>query len=524
MPVASPPLPWRLSMQAEQSAPPHFRIAIIGSGFGGLGTAIRLRQRGLHDFVVFERAEDVGGVWRDNRYPGCACDVQSHLYSFSFAPNPHWTRRFSPQPEIWEYLRRCAAEFGILPHVRLGHEVRHASWDDGAARWRLETSRGAFSADVLVAAPGALSEPRIPDLPGLDTFHGPVLHSARWDERVSLEGKRVAVVGTGASAIQIVPAIQPIVRTLVLFQRTAPWVTPRRDRPIGPRLHAALERLPSLRRAVRGALYGFRELFGLGFRHPWLNRLLERVALAHLRRQVADPALRAKLTPTYRMGCKRILVSDDFYPAVTRPNVTLVDHRVVAVRPRAVVAADGAEHPADVLVLATGFHVTDFPFASGIIGRGGRTLAGVWGPSPREHVGTTVGGFPNLFVLQGPNTGLGHSSVLLMIEAQIEHVLGALRHMDAHGLAAIEPTPEAQAAFVAAVDRDMARTVWVTGGCRSWYLDETGRNATLWPGSIASFRRRVAPFHPAEYHGRPAAAPPRPAAPTAASLTSTRHA
>lgn len=493
-------------MSAAQTGSSHSRVAIIGAGFGGLGTAIRLGARGIHDFVIFERADDVGGVWRDNRYPGCACDVQSHLYSFSFAPNPRWSRRFSPQQEIWAYLRRCAAEFGVLPHIRFGHEVQQAVWDDGAARWRLRTTGGEYSADVLVAAPGALSEPRIPDLPGLGDFAGAVLHSARWDERIRLEGQRVAVVGTGASAIQIVPAIQPIVGELVLYQRSAPWITPRRDRPIGPLLRGVLERVPRLRRSLRGGLYGFRELFGFGFRHVWANRLLERVALAHLARQVADPALRARLTPAYRIGCKRILVSDDFYPAVAQPNVTLVHQAVVAVHPQAVVAADGTERPADVLILATGFHVTDFPFASRIVGRAGRSLGSVWGSSPMAHVGTTVAGFPNLFVLQGPNTGLGHSSVLLMMEAQIEHVLGALAHMESRGLAAVEPTFEAQAAFVAAVDRDMARTVWVTGGCRSWYLDETGRNAALWPGSIRSFRRRVAPFHPEEYHRRPAVA------------------
>lgn len=489
----------------SSGAAPQLRVAIIGSGFGGLGTAIRLKRAGIHDFVVFERATDVGGVWRDNRYPGCACDVQSHLYSFSFAPNPRWSRRFSPQAEIWEYLRRCAVEFGVLPHIRFGHNVQGATWDDTAACWRIETSQGAYAADVLVAAPGALSEPRIPDLPGLDTFEGEVLHSARWREEVPLLGKRVAVVGTGASAIQIVPAIQPLARELVLYQRSAPWVTPRRDRPLGPRLHGALERLPLLRRAVRGGLYTVREVFGLGFRHPRLNHALEMVARAHLRRQVRDPALRARLTPAYRMGCKRILVSDDFYPAITQPNVTLVDQGVVAVRPRGVVAADGTERPADVIVLATGFHVTDFPFAASIIGRDGRTLSAVWGLSPTAHVGTTVAGFPNLFMLQGPNTGLGHSSVLLMIEAQIEHLLGALRYMEAQSVVAVEPDAAAQAAFVADVDRRMAHTVWMTGGCRSWYLDETGRNAALWPGSVGSFRRRVARFRASEYRLRRAA-------------------
>jgi cation diffusion facilitator CzcD-associated flavoprotein CzcO len=488
---------------------PHVRVAVVGSGFGGLGTAVRLRQEGMEDFVVFEQADDVGGVWRDNRYPGVACDVQSHLYSFSFAPNPHWTHRFSPGGEIWEYLRRVADEFGIRSHIRFRHRVREAAWDERTARWRIDTTGGRWTAEVLVAAPGAFSAPNVPLIPGLDAFEGPVLHSARWDEAVDLAGKRVAVIGTGASAIQIVPAIQPSARRLVLFQRTPPWIVPRHDRALSGRMARALARAPLLQRAIRAGIYHSRELLGLPFRHPGLARFPVITARRHLRSQVPDPALRAKLTPDYTIGCKRILLSDDYYPALTQPNVEVVGG-AAAVRPRSVVSADGSEHPADAIVLGTGFHVTDFPFAREIRGKDGRSLADAWGASPTAHLGTTVAGFPNLFVLQGPNTGLGHTSVVLMIEAQVEHVVNALRHMQAHRLAAVEPRPEAQAAFVAAVDRRMARTVWITGGCRSWYLDETGRNSTLWPGSVGAFRRRVEPFRPEEYHQRPAAEPVRP--------------
>jgi cation diffusion facilitator CzcD-associated flavoprotein CzcO len=495
-------------MTAPPSAP-HVRVAVVGSGFGGLGTAVRLRQEGIEDFVVFEQADDVGGVWRDNRYPGVACDVQSHLYSFSFAPNPHWTHRFSPGGEIWAYLRRVTDAFGIRPHVRFRHRVREAAWDEPSARWRIETSRGRWTADVLVAAPGAFSAPHVPDIPGLDTFEGPVLHSARWDESLDLAGKRVAVIGTGASAIQIVPAIQPVVQRLVVFQRTPPWIVPRHDRALSGRLDRALARAPLLQRAVRAGIYHFRELLGLPFRHPGLARLPAITARRHLRRQVRDPALRARLTPDYTIGCKRILLSDDYYPALTRPNVEVVGG-AVAVRPRSVVAADGSEHATDAIVMGTGFQVTDFPFARQIRGRHGHSLSEAWGASPAAHLGTTVAGFPNLFVLQGPNTGLGHTSVVLMIEAQVEHVICALRHMEAHGVAAVEPRPEAQAAFVAEVDRRMAHTVWVAGGCQSWYLDETGRNSTLWPGSVGAFRRRVERFRPEEYHQRPAAEPVRP--------------
>jgi cation diffusion facilitator CzcD-associated flavoprotein CzcO len=477
----------------------HVRVAIVGSGFGGLGTAIRLRRAGIRDFVVLERAESVGGVWRDNRYPGCVCDVQSHLYSFSFAPNPAWTHRFSPAPEIWAYLRDCADRFGVVPHLRFGHEVVSASWDERRARWIVRTSRGTLTADVLVAAPGALSEPRLPDVPGLHSFRGEVFHSARWHEDARLDGRRVAVVGTGASAIQIVPAIQPIVRHLALFQRTPPWVMPRHDRPLGSTTRRLLAHVPGLGKALRGSLYGFREIFGLPFRHPRMARLVERIALRHLRDQVPDEALREMLTPRYAIGCKRILLSDDYYPALTQANVSVVPHGVERITPTGVVGTDGVERPADVIVFATGFHVTDFPFADRVRGRGGRLLADEFGANPRAHLGTTVAGFPNLFIIQGPNTGLGHTSVVMMIEAQVDHVLNALRFMASADAAAVEPTPQAQAAFVREVDAMMGNTVWTTGGCRSWYLDATGRNSTLWPGSVAAFRRRVRPFRRAEY-------------------------
>jgi len=478
----------------------HVRVAIVGSGFGGLGMAIRLKERGIHDFAVLERADDVGGVWRDNRYPGCACDVQSHLYSFSFAPNPSWTRRFSPQPEIRAYLARCADEFGIRPHIHFRTDVERAEWDAGALRWRLTTSRGVMTAEVLVAAPGALSEPRLPAVPGLEAFRGEVFHSARWDESAELTGRRVAVVGTGASAIQIVPAIQPVVSRLVLFQRTPPWVLPRHDAPLGPRTRRWMDRVPPLRRAMRGSLYAIREVFGLPFRHPRLAAVPERMAQRHLEAQVPDPALRRILTPTYAIGCKRILLSDDYYPALTQPNVRVVPSGLVRVEADSVIGEDGVAHAVDAIVFATGFHVTDFPFASRIRGAGGRVMSEVWGASPKAHLGTTVAGFPNLFVLSGPNTGLGHTSVLLMIEAQVEHVLNAMQYMQRNGIAAVAPTAEAQNEWIAEVDRKMEGTVWTSGGCRSWYLDETGRNSTLWPGSVGSFVRRVRPFVDEDYH------------------------
>ena len=475
------------------------RVAIIGSGFGGLGTAIRLRQRGIDDFVVLERAGDVGGTWRDNTYPGCACDVQSHLYSFSFAPNPEWTRSFSPQPEIQAYLQRCAREYGILPHVHFHHEVRSAAWDDAAGRWRLETAGGPVTAQVLVMATGALSEPVIPQLPGLEGFQGRAFHSARWDHAYDLRGKRVAVIGTGASAVQFVPEIQPRVGRMYVFQRTPAWILPRHQRELRVTEQRLFRRFPAAQKAARGAIYLAREAFVLGFRNPRAMRLAQRVALRHLRGSIPDPALREKLTPDWTLGCKRVLLSNDYLPALAQPNVEVVTDAIREVRPRSIVTADGAEREVDAIIFGTGFQPTDPPLARHTRGRGGRTLGEVWAGSPRAHLGTTVAGFPNFFLLMGPNTGLGHSSVVYMLEAQIEHLVGALEHMRRYGIAALEPRPEAQQAFVDAVDRRMTGTVWTAGGCRSWYLDSTGRNSTLWPDFTWRYRRRVARFEPAEY-------------------------
>jgi cation diffusion facilitator CzcD-associated flavoprotein CzcO len=475
------------------------QIAIIGSGFGGLGTAIRLKQQGIEDFIVLERAADVGGVWRDNNYPGCACDVESHLYCFSFAPNPEWSRSFSPQSEIWDYLRRCAKDYGVLSHLRFGREVREAVWEHDTQRWRIETSQETFLASVLVSAAGSLSDPAIPKLNGLENFKGKVFHSARWDHSFDLNGRNVAVIGTGASAIQFVPAIQPHVDKLYLFQRTAPWIVPRRDRPLKERERRMFRRFPLAQRARRAAIYWLRELFGFAFRHPWAMGYFERIALRHLERAVSDPVLRAKLVPDYTIGCKRILISNDYLPALTRPNVELVTEGIAEVLEHAIVSRDRVEHPVDAIIFGTGFHVTDLPFANHIRGRDGRTLSEVWAGSPVAHVGTTVSGFPNLFLLQGPNTGLGHTSVILMLEAQIEHVLNAIRYMQRHNVAAMEPRSDAQAAYVADIDKRMRGTVWDSGGCLSWYLDSTGRNSALWPRPTWIFRRRVSRLVPGEY-------------------------
>ncbi len=482
------------------------RVAIVGSGFSGLGAAARLKRGGVDDFIILERAADVGGTWRDNTYPGCACDVESHLYSLSFAPEPGWTHRFSRQPEIWRYLQRCAREFDLVPHIRFDHEVRRAEWDGAARRWQIETTHGRFAAQILVLATGPLSAPSIPPLAGLDRFRGRAFHSAQWDHSCDLAGRRVAVVGTGASAIQFVPEIQKAVGRLYVFQRTAPWVIPRPDAPIAEWRRRLYAGLPLLQRAVRLLVYAYREVWIVLFRHPALMTQMQRAAVRFLERSVPDPALRAKLTPDYTMGCKRIMLSNDYYPALVRPNVEVITDPIVEVREHSIVAGDGVERDVDAIIFGTGFRVTDPPIAGEIVGRDGRSLRDAWAGSPKAHVGTTVVGFPNLFVLLGPNSGLGHNSVVYMSEAQTEHLVGAIRFMDRRGLDAIEPTDAAQRAFVADVDRRMRGTVWLAGGCASWYLDRTGRNSTLWPGTSWSYYRRASAFDARDYTVSPAGA------------------
>ena len=475
------------------------RVAIVGTGFSGLGLAIRLKQRGIDDFVVLERAEDIGGTWRDNTYPGCACDVPSHLYSFSFAPNPGWTRAYSPWNEIQSYLRQCAERFDITPHIRYGAEVRDAAWDDLDHCWRLTTARGPLTADVLALGNGPLSEPSLPPIPGIDHFTGTLFHSARWDHNHDLTGERVAVIGTGASAIQFVPQIQPRVGHLTLFQRTPPWIVPRLDHPITDARRALFRALPLAQRIARDAIYWQRELYVLAFVYrPQMIKAAERLALRHLSASVADPLLRAKLTPTYTMGCKRVLLSDDFYPAVCQQNVEVVTDRIREVRAASVVTEDGTERPIDTIILATGFHVTDMPVAARIAGRDGRTLSDAWRDGPRAYLGATVAGFPNLFLLIGPNTGLGHTSMVFMIESQLAYILDALRAMERHHLRAVDVRPQAQDAFNDEIQRRMRGTVWASG-CSSWYLDAGGRNSTLWPGFTWEYRLRTRRFDLASY-------------------------
>ena len=485
--------------------PEHTRVLVIGAGFGGLGMAIKLEEAGFADFLVVDKGEDVGGTWRDNTYPGAACDVPSQLYSFSFALNPDWSRSFSPQPEIQAYLRRTARAANVLDRFRFGVDVRDAAWDEEAQRWQVSTSAGDLTADLLVNASGALSEPSLPDIKGIEDFGGQVFHSARWDHDQELAGKRVAVIGTGASAIQIVPELAKQVAHLDVYQRTAPWVMPRKDRDYTKLERFAFRHVPGVQRAYRTGIYWGRECFVPGFTvNPRLAAPARRMALENIERGISDPALREKVTPHFQIGCKRILISNDYYPALDRDNVDLVTDPIAEVTPTGIRTADGTEREIDVLIVATGFHTTDMPIAAHVKGRDGRTLADAW----REHgmtayKGTTVNGFPNLFFIVGPNTGLGHSSMVFIIESQIAYILGAVQAMGERGITALEPRAEAQAAWTADIQRRMRRTVWNTGGCASWYLDDHGRNTTLWPRTTFKFRELLRRFDLERYDALP---------------------
>jgi cation diffusion facilitator CzcD-associated flavoprotein CzcO len=481
--------------------PDHVHIAVVGAGFGGLGTAIRLQEEGITDFVILEKDPGVGGTWWANSYPGCTCDVPSRLYSLSFAPNPNWPDSFSSQADILAYLEDLAERHGLMPHIHLNAELVGGEWDDSARVWRLETAKGRLRADVLISASGLLSAPRVPDVPGLERFRGTVFHSARWDHEHDLRGERVAVVGTGASAIQFIPRIQPQAERLTVFQRTPPWILPHPGRPTSRLERKLYERLPALDRAIRAGIYWARETLVLGFSvDERFMALPERLARRHLERQVPDPELRAKLTPSYRFGCKRVLISNDYLPALQRPNVELVTHGVIEAREGSLVAADGSEHEIDTVILGTGFDTQDPPIAHRLRGRDGRTLSEVWREAGmRAHHGTSVAGFPNHFMLLGPNTGIGHTSAVFMIERQIEYTLQALGTLARGRAAAIEVRREVQERFNDELQERLEDTVWTQGGCQSWYLDPHGRNTTLWPTFTFDYARRLRRFEPAEH-------------------------
>jgi len=484
-----------------ESLPDRVHTLVIGAGFAGLGAAIKLDEAGHRDFLVVDKGDSIGGTWRDNTYPGAACDVPSQLYSFSFAPNPSWSRSFSPQPEIQAYLEDVARQSGVLDRFRFGVTVQDAAWDEQDSVWHVATSAGPVTADIVISGSGGLSEPKLPEIRGIDDFAGEIFHSARWNHDYDLTGKRVAVIGTGASAIQIVPEIAKKVAHLDVYQRTAPWVIPRNDRPYTNVERFAFRHLPLVQKAYRTAIYWGRELYVPAFTlAPRLAAPAKAAALANIRKGISDPELRKAVTPDYQIGCKRILISNTYYPTLDRDDVEVVTDPIAEVTPTGIRTADGTEREIDCLIVATGFYTTDQPIAHHIKGRDGRTLADVWAEhGMASYKGTTTAGFPNLFQIVGANTGLGHSSMVFIIESQIAYILSAIEQMRSRGIVAVEPRQDAQDAWNADLHRRMGRTVWSTGGCASWYLDAHGRNTTLWPRTTFAFRELLRRFDMEKY-------------------------
>jgi cation diffusion facilitator CzcD-associated flavoprotein CzcO len=478
-------------------------VVCIGGGFSGLAVAIGLLERGVSDFLILEKARQLGGTWRENTYPGCSCDVPSLLYSYSFARKWSWKRVFGEQPEIQAYLLDVANRYSIASHVHFETEALKSTWDESINRWVIETNRGRYVSQFLVLAQGPLHETQIPKLPGLDTFTGTTFHSARWRHDHDLRGRRVAVLGTGSSAIQFVPEIQPQVERLVVFQRTAPWVLPKLDHALSATEQWLLKNVPGLQLVLRTAMYLFTEILQLAQRSPAAMKQLQRIGLAYLRRQVKDPTLLRALTPKFTLACKRMLFSNTWYSAVQSPNTELVTHEATQVTPQGIIGADGIERKVDTIIFGTGFFVTNTSMWKKVVGREGKSLDDVWKGSPQAYVGTTCRGFPNAFLMFGPNTGNGHGSALVVIEAQARYVVDAIATAKRDAIVTVEIRASAQDVWNERVQSALSTTVFNAGGCASYYLDVNGRNSSIYPWTTIDMRRRLRRFDPAQYELRP---------------------
>ncbi|MEV6218725.1 NAD(P)/FAD-dependent oxidoreductase [Nocardia sp. NPDC051833] len=481
------------------AATEHRHIVVIGAGFGGIALAIKLREAGFDDLTILERAADLGGTWQANTYPGCACDVPSQLYSYSFAPNPDWSRTYGKQSEILAYLRDVATRFDVVPRIRLNTELLEARWDEDRSLWHLETSQGALTADYLISSTGIFADAKYPTLPGLDTFAGKTFHSLHWDHDHDLTGERVAVIGTGASAVQFVPEIQPKVAALTVFQRSAPWIIPRMDRSIPDLERFVLRRVPLARKAIRSAWYAAIEGFGLvgfvdnRFRHPY-----ELLGRWQLRRQVRDPELRAKLTPDYMIGCKRAIFSDAYLPSLDQDNVEVVTDGIAEVRPHSVVTRAGVEIPVDTIIYGTGFDPAP-AFFDRVMDGDGMSVGDVMRKQRRTYLGTAIAGFPNLFLTLGPFGAVGNQSAVFMIESQVAYIVDALKTLHDKGAHRVEVRQDVQDRFVEEMHRRSASTVWLTGGCDSYYTTADGQNAGLYPSWSFEYRKRTSVFDASSY-------------------------
>ena len=475
------------------------QVAVIGAGFSGIGMGHRMLKAGFKDFLIFERASELGGTWRDNVYPGAECDIPTDLYSYSFAPRLKWSGAYAPQKEILDYLRTCADQFGLENHFRFDHELQNAKWDDNEKRWVIETSQGTYRANLLVGAMGYLCEPKYPTIPGLEDFVGTTMHSSRWDKNCDLQGKRVAVIGTGASAIQIVPKIQPLVERLDVYQRTPPWIMSKHGHTYGPWESWAHRKIPGYHFFMRHYHRLTAELVAWQLGRPYRAYPMKKIALGHLKKSVKDPELRQKLTPDYTIGCRRILFSDTFYQALEEPNVELICDPIEEIHASGISTADGVERPVDVLVLATGFENAAQPFAKRIVGEDNRPLWQAWADGQYAYLGSSVAGFPNFFMLLGPNANVGHTSATLIMEAQIDYVVDALRVMQKNGIASVDVKHEIIASYNDSLQSQLAPSVWNSGNCYSYYLNSEGKNTTVWPFTTIKFRKLARRFDVENY-------------------------
>ncbi|XID74253.1 flavin-containing monooxygenase [Alkanindiges sp. WGS2144] len=487
-----------MSTQQKTKQTPPYRVIIIGGGFAGLGAAIKLKQAGISDFLLLEKANELGGVWRENTYPGCACDVPSSLYSYSFEPNPAWSRVFAGQAEIKQYLQNTAEKYDVMPHVRLQHEMQTARWSDIEQCWVIQTSQGELRTQFTIMAGGPMHEPVIPAIKGMDTFQGEIFHSSRWRHDIDLTNRRVAVIGTGASAIQFVPQIQPKVKHLTVFQRTPHWVLPKSDMPLPAPIRAMFKLLPLTQQIMRGSVYGIFETLNGGLQSNAAMRPVQRLAEFNIKYAIKDPILQRKVTPDYVIGCKRILQSNEWYPALAQTNVEVVRGALSEIKGNTLIGSDGSSHEADVIILGTGFEVAEPPIAQRVYNRHGQSMAEVWQGSPEGYMGTMVADCPNGFLMFGPNIAVS-SSAFIIIEAQLAYIIDALKQAIQQNIKTIEPDPVQTAHFNQRVQQALKTTVWNQGGCRSYFIDRNGRNSTVWPWTTFKMRQQLSHFNLNEY-------------------------
>jgi len=475
---------------------------VIGSGFGGQAAAINLRRIGIEDFLILERRAWMGGTWSQNSYPGAAVDVQSPLYSLSFEPY-QWSQMFAEQHELVEYTNHVLVKHGLREKTRLNANVTQVRWDDTSQRWQVKLEDGeVLSAKFIINASGPLSTPVIPNFKGRDTFEGKSFHTNNWQHDYRLQGKRVAIIGSGASAAQVIPAIAPEVAQLHVFQRTPHWVLPRPDR-VFSKFERALLGNKLIHKALRTAIYWGLESRVIGFKYSkkMLNVVAQQAALKHIQKQISDPALRKAVTPDYTIGCKRIILSSTLYPALCRPNVQLhaKDDGIAEINARGILTAKGQQIDLDLIVYSTGYDATDGVISYPVIGKDGKSVQDVWAEFPRAYLGTTLPGFPNFFVVTGPNTGIGHTSAIFVIEAQMEYIRRAIQAVQSKGATTIEVKPQAEAAYTSMIHREMKQTVWQSGGCNSWYKSKSGHVIAMFPGFSFTFRQMAKAFKPADH-------------------------